>query len=160
MGASPRSSTRSTKPLPRRAADRSPRRGSTSPERGLIELARWMANYYCCPIETVMRSLLPQVIRRAEVGWKKQLFVHPRADRPDGGDRKAAQTRAAPGGVARRDRATVRADSRRRIFCARRRSTIPLFARSLGAASSNCANRRSRAIRTARKNSLPTPSWR
>jgi primosomal protein N' (replication factor Y) len=43
----------------------------------LIELARWMANYYCCPIETVMRSLLPQVIRRAEVGWKKQLFVHP-----------------------------------------------------------------------------------
>ena len=43
----------------------------------LIELARWMASYYCCPIETVMRSLLPQVIRRAEVGWKKQLFVHP-----------------------------------------------------------------------------------
>jgi primosomal protein N' (replication factor Y) len=43
----------------------------------LIELARWMANYYCCPIETVMRSLLPQVIRRAEVGWKKQLFVRP-----------------------------------------------------------------------------------
>ena len=41
----------------------------------LIELARWMATYYCCPIETVMRSLLPQVIRRAEVGWKKQLFV-------------------------------------------------------------------------------------
>ena len=41
----------------------------------LIELARWMSAYYCCPIETVMRSLLPQVIRRAEVGWKKQLFV-------------------------------------------------------------------------------------
>src|SRR5881227_1954 len=29
------------------------------------------------PIETVMRSMLPQVIRRAEVGWKKQLFVQP-----------------------------------------------------------------------------------
>ena len=43
----------------------------------LIELARWMATYYCCPIETVMRSLLPQVIRKAEVGWKKQLFVRP-----------------------------------------------------------------------------------
>jgi primosomal protein N' (replication factor Y) len=42
----------------------------------LIELARWMSAYYCCPIETVMRSLLPQVIRRAEIGWKKQLFVH------------------------------------------------------------------------------------
>ena len=43
----------------------------------LLELARWMASYYCCPIETVMRSLLPQVIRRAKVGWKKQLFVRP-----------------------------------------------------------------------------------
>src|ERR1700716_4499831 len=36
-----------------------------------------MSTYYCCPLETVMRSLLPQVIRRAEVGWKKQLFVRP-----------------------------------------------------------------------------------
>jgi primosomal protein N' (replication factor Y) (superfamily II helicase) len=43
----------------------------------LLELARWISAYYCCPIETVMRSLLPQVIRRAEVGWKKQLFVQP-----------------------------------------------------------------------------------
>src|ERR1700680_2422946 len=43
----------------------------------LLELARWMSAYYCCPVETVMRSLLPQVIRRAEVGWKKQLFVQP-----------------------------------------------------------------------------------
>jgi primosomal protein N' (replication factor Y) len=40
-----------------------------------LELARWISAYYCCPIETVMRSMLPQVIRRAEVGWKKQLFV-------------------------------------------------------------------------------------
>src|SRR3989440_3263917 len=43
----------------------------------LLELARWIGTYYCCPIETVMRSLLPQVIRRAEIGWKKQLFVLP-----------------------------------------------------------------------------------
>src|SRR5881398_1935907 len=41
----------------------------------LLELARWISAYYCCPIETVMRSLLPQVIRRAEVGWKRQQFV-------------------------------------------------------------------------------------
>src|SRR5215831_7678990 len=41
----------------------------------LLELARWIGTYYCCPIEAVMRSVLPQVIRRAEVGWKKQLFV-------------------------------------------------------------------------------------
>ena len=44
----------------------------------LLELARWIGTYYCCPIEPVMRSVLPQVIRRAEVGWKKQLFVQPR----------------------------------------------------------------------------------
>jgi primosomal protein N' (replication factor Y) (superfamily II helicase) len=43
----------------------------------LLELGRWISAYYCCPIETVMRSLLPQVIRHAEVGWKKQLFVQP-----------------------------------------------------------------------------------
>src|SRR6266567_6239241 len=34
----------------------------------LLDLAKWMSAYYCCPLETVMRSLLPQVIRRAEVG--------------------------------------------------------------------------------------------
>ena len=45
----------------------------------LLELGRWISAYYCCPIETVMRSLLPQVIRRAEIGWKKQLFVQRRA---------------------------------------------------------------------------------
>ena len=43
----------------------------------LLDLAKWMSTYYCCPLETVMRSLLPQVIRRAEVGWKKQLVVQP-----------------------------------------------------------------------------------
>src|SRR5438045_9492287 len=46
----------------------------------LLELAKWMSTYYCCPLETVMRSLLPQVIRRAEVSWKKQLFVQPGRD--------------------------------------------------------------------------------
>src|SRR5438105_1217437 len=43
----------------------------------LLELAKWMAGYYCCPLESVLRSILPQVIRRAEIGWKKQLFVQP-----------------------------------------------------------------------------------
>src|ERR1700730_13139100 len=41
----------------------------------LIELARWMSAYYCCPIEAVTRSLLPPVIPRAEAPWKKQLSV-------------------------------------------------------------------------------------
>ena len=43
----------------------------------VLELARWIGTYYCCPIETVVRSVLPQVIRHAKVGWKKQLFVQP-----------------------------------------------------------------------------------
>src|SRR3984893_15596558 len=43
----------------------------------LRERGRWISACCCCPIETVMRSLLPQVIRRAEIGWKKQLFVQP-----------------------------------------------------------------------------------
>src|SRR5438105_8048972 len=41
----------------------------------LLELARWISVYYYCHIEAVIRSLAPQVIRRAEVGWKKQQFV-------------------------------------------------------------------------------------
>src|SRR5438046_8246982 len=43
----------------------------------LLELARWIGAYYCCAIEKVMRSMLPQVIRRAAVGWKKKLFEQP-----------------------------------------------------------------------------------
>jgi len=59
----------------------------------LLELARWISAYYCCPIETVMRSLLPQVIRRAEIGWKKQLFVQP-AGRIDEGELEKLRKRA------------------------------------------------------------------
>jgi primosomal protein N' (replication factor Y) len=55
--------------------------GATLSE-ALLELARWISNYYCCQIETVMRSFLPQVIRRAEVGWKKQQFVEIAAEIP------------------------------------------------------------------------------
>ena len=63
----------------------------------LLELARWIGTYYCCPIETVMRSMLPQVIRRAEVGWKKQLFVQPARSIDPGEIEKVAKTRAAAG---------------------------------------------------------------
>src|SRR5256884_9275570 len=59
----------------------------------LLELARWISIYYCCPIETVMRSMLPQVIRRAEVGWKKQLFVQP-GRKIDSGDLEKLRKRA------------------------------------------------------------------
>ena len=60
----------------------------------LIELARWMADYYCCPVETAMRSVLPQVIRDAEVGDKKQLFA--RLVRPPTPEEIAALHKRAP----------------------------------------------------------------
>ncbi|HZJ16246.1 MAG TPA: primosomal protein N', partial [Chthoniobacteraceae bacterium] len=41
----------------------------------LIRLGAWMADYYCCPLEAAMRSVLPNVIRKAEVGHKRQLFA-------------------------------------------------------------------------------------
>ena len=41
----------------------------------LIDLAKWIADYYCCPVETALRSVLPQVIRKAEIGHKQQIFA-------------------------------------------------------------------------------------
>ena len=42
---------------------------------GLIGLAQWMADYYCCPLEAAMKTVLPNVIRKAEVGHKVRLFA-------------------------------------------------------------------------------------
>jgi primosomal protein N' (replication factor Y) len=41
----------------------------------LIRLAKWMADYYCCPLEAALRTVLPNVIRKAQVGHKRQLFA-------------------------------------------------------------------------------------
>ncbi|HEV7867863.1 MAG TPA: DEAD/DEAH box helicase, partial [Chthoniobacteraceae bacterium] len=41
----------------------------------LLRLGAWIADYYCCSIEAAMKSVLPQVIRKAEVGHKTRLFV-------------------------------------------------------------------------------------
>ena len=62
----------------------------------LLELAKWIGTYYCCPIETVMRSMLPQVIRRAEIGFKKQLFVQParKSDPPQAHELEKLRRRA------------------------------------------------------------------
>jgi primosomal protein N' (replication factor Y) len=44
-------------------------------DENLLRLARWMADYYCCSIEAAIRSTLPQVIRKAELGFKRERFV-------------------------------------------------------------------------------------
>jgi primosomal protein N' (replication factor Y) len=41
----------------------------------LIRLAEWVANYYCCPLEAALKTVLPGVIRKAEVGHKKRLVA-------------------------------------------------------------------------------------
>jgi primosomal protein N' (replication factor Y) len=41
----------------------------------LLELARWMSDYYCCPLETAVRSVLPVAVRDGKVGAKKQNTV-------------------------------------------------------------------------------------
>ncbi len=41
----------------------------------VLKLARWIADYYCCAPEIALKSVLPEVVRKKEDGWKKQLFV-------------------------------------------------------------------------------------
>jgi primosomal protein N' (replication factor Y) (superfamily II helicase) len=41
----------------------------------LIELGRWIADYYCCALEPAMRTILPQVIRQSRLSHRRQLFV-------------------------------------------------------------------------------------
>ena len=40
-----------------------------------LRLARWIGEYYCCAPEIALKSVLPEVVRKKEEGWKKQLFV-------------------------------------------------------------------------------------
>src|SRR2546423_3586461 len=65
----------------------------------LIELARWMSAYYCCPIETVMRSLLPQVIRRAGGTGEKQICRRAGKENGPGGGEKIGPGAPRPAGI-------------------------------------------------------------
>ncbi len=41
----------------------------------LLRLAVWMADYYCCPLEASLRSVLPQVIRKSEMTHQQRQMV-------------------------------------------------------------------------------------
>ena len=41
----------------------------------VLQLARWMGEYYCCPPEVALKTVLPEVVRREKEGWREQLFV-------------------------------------------------------------------------------------
>jgi primosomal protein N' (replication factor Y) len=41
----------------------------------ILELARWLGEYYCCPPEIALKSVLPEAVRKEKEGWREQLFV-------------------------------------------------------------------------------------
>jgi primosomal protein N' (replication factor Y) len=41
----------------------------------VLALARWIAGYYCCPVETALKSVLPEAVRKEEEGWRERLWV-------------------------------------------------------------------------------------
>ncbi|HEV3271586.1 MAG TPA: primosomal protein N' [Candidatus Methylacidiphilales bacterium] len=45
----------------------------------LIELAQWMARYYCAPLTVALLSVLPRAVRRADAAFKQRLWVEPLA---------------------------------------------------------------------------------
>ena len=42
---------------------------------GVLRLARWIADYYCCAPEIALKSVLPEAVRREQEGWRERLFV-------------------------------------------------------------------------------------
>jgi primosomal protein N' (replication factor Y) (superfamily II helicase) len=41
----------------------------------VLKVARWIAGYYCCPIEIALKSVLPEAVRKEEEGWRERLYV-------------------------------------------------------------------------------------
>ena len=65
----------------------------------ILELARWMADYYAAPVEHAIRTVLPGAVRRAGAGFKEKLHVEP--------DERAGDEQAK---AALRERSSRRAD--------------------------------------------------
>ncbi len=43
--------------------------------KALLDLAHWIADYYCCGIESAMKAVLPEVIRKAQTGFMERQVV-------------------------------------------------------------------------------------
>src|SRR6266404_941554 len=41
----------------------------------ILKLARWLGEYYCCPPETALKSVLPEAVRHEQAGWRERLYV-------------------------------------------------------------------------------------
>ncbi|MDX2080957.1 MAG: primosomal protein N' [Terrimicrobiaceae bacterium] len=60
----------------------------------LLELARWMADYYCCPLEVAIRSVLPVAVRDGRVSDRRRNVAELAREVTD--DELAALQRKAP----------------------------------------------------------------
>ncbi len=41
----------------------------------VLQLARWIADYYCCAPEIALKSVLPEAVRKEDARWRERLFV-------------------------------------------------------------------------------------
>ncbi len=41
----------------------------------VLQLARWIGEYYCCAPETALKSVLPEAVRKEDASWRERLFV-------------------------------------------------------------------------------------
>jgi len=41
----------------------------------VLQLARWIAAYYCCAPEIALKSVLPEAVRKEDARWRERLFV-------------------------------------------------------------------------------------
>lgn len=56
----------------------------------VLQLSRWIADYYCCAPETALTAMLPEAVRGSNAAWKEQLHIYPRA-RPDPAPKMSAR---------------------------------------------------------------------
>lgn len=50
--------------------------------RRILHLAKWIAAYYCCPLEVVLKAALPEAVRSEEAGYRHRLTVRPAPNPP------------------------------------------------------------------------------
>lgn len=41
----------------------------------VFELAKWISEYYSCPLDVTLKSVLPESVRQEDPGWKERLVV-------------------------------------------------------------------------------------
>jgi primosomal protein N' (replication factor Y) len=41
----------------------------------VLDLARWMSEYYCCAVEVALKSVLPDSVRKEDAKWRERLYV-------------------------------------------------------------------------------------